>query len=91
MMSGYMHTVSKTRPPLAEIPKLPTGAKIVNKSERVKQENIITKYPVASCRIVSKMLGIPGYLGFLAVIKMIKNANVSTVNSTYSICITNKE
>ena len=56
-----------------------TGAKMRNISVRIWLENMSTKYIVASRWIVSKMLGMPGYLGFLARIKTIKNARTSTV------------
>ena len=56
-------------------------------------KNMTRKYSVASRRIVSRILGMPGYLdfGFLAAIKTtIKNAMVSTTthgvgNSEYDV------
>ena len=59
--------------------KPPTGAKMMTRSDTIRHVKMSTKYIVASRRIVSKRLGIPGYLGFLAVLKMTKNARMSTV------------
>ena len=74
------HSMSTTRPVIVGM--LRTGATNKNSRDKNWAENMSTKYSVASRRIVSKILGIVGYLlilGLIAVNTIIENAATSTV------------